>query len=82
MLAENTPIVVYQCKNDSRFTFLYLNDAIERLTGYSKKAFLEEGLSFFDLCHPDDVSLMNPPEEEAHLSQAILPYHVSHPPQI
>ena len=66
MLAENTPIVVYQCKNDVRFTFLYLNDAIEGLTGYSKKAFLEDGLSFFDLYHPEDVSGIAVPEDELH----------------
>jgi len=66
MLAENTPIVVYQCKNDARFTFLYLNDAVEKLTGYSKKAFLEEGLSFFDLYHPDDISGIAVPEDELH----------------
>ena len=64
MLAENTPIVVYQCKNDARFTFLYLNDSVESLTGYSKKAFLEEGLSFFDLYHPDDISGIAVPEDE------------------
>ena len=66
MLAENTPIVVYQCKNDARFTFLYLNDAVERLTGYSKKAFLEEGLSFFEIYHPDDVSGIAVPQDELH----------------
>jgi PAS domain S-box-containing protein len=66
MLAENTPIVVYQCKNDARFTFLYLNNAVEKLTGYSKKAFLEEGISFFDLYHPDDISGIAVPENELH----------------
>ncbi|MEK6751364.1 MAG: PAS domain S-box protein [Chloroflexota bacterium] len=54
-LAENIPSVVYLCKNDERYTFLYLNDSIEELSGHSKKEFLEEGLSFFDLYHPDDL---------------------------
>jgi PAS domain S-box-containing protein len=66
MLAETTPIVVYQCKNDNRFTFLYLNDAVEALTGYPKKSFLEDGLSFFDLYHPDDISLIALPENDLH----------------
>ena len=66
MLAENTPIVVYQCKNDARFTFVYLNDAIQGLTGYPKKAFLEEGFSFFELYHPDDVSTIALPEDQSH----------------
>ena len=54
-LAENIPSVVYQCRDDARYTFLYLNDAILELTGYPPKAFLEDGLSFFDLYHPDDL---------------------------
>jgi PAS domain S-box-containing protein len=66
MLAENTPIVVYQCKNDVRFTFVYLNDAVEKLTGYPKKAYLEDGFSFFELYHPDDISEIVPPEDKIH----------------
>ncbi|MFZ4621237.1 MAG: PAS domain S-box protein [Bacteroidota bacterium] len=54
-LAENLPGVVYLCKNDDRFTMLYLNDQVEQLTGYSKDEFLEERISFVDLYHPDDV---------------------------
>ena len=80
MLAENTPIVVYQCKNDVRFTFLYLNDAVEKLTGYSKEAFLEEGLSFFDLYHPDDVSGIAIPEDELryHKPSFHITYRIRH----
>ena len=80
MLAENTPIVVYQCKNDSRFTFLYLNDAVERLTGYSKKVFLEGGLSFFDLYHPDDVTGIAVPEDELryHKPSFHITYRIRH----
>ena len=76
MLAENTPIVVYQCKNDARFTFLYLNDAVEGLTGYSKKVFLEDGLSFFDLYHPDDLSEIAVSEDE--LSHHKPSFHITY----
>ncbi len=62
-LAENTPNVVYQCKNDSRYTFIYLNNAVEDLSGYPKEEFLENGLSFFDLYHPDDLPKMPKPED-------------------
>ena len=62
-LAENIPNVVYQCKDDSRYTFIYLNNAVEDLTGYSKEEFLENGLSFFDLYHPDDLPKMPKPED-------------------
>jgi PAS domain S-box-containing protein len=80
MLAENTPIVVYQCKNDPRFTLLYLNDAVEQLTGYPQKAFLEEGLSFFDLYHPDDVGGIAVPENELqdHKPSFHITYRIRH----
>ena len=62
-LADNIPNVVYQCRNDSRYTFFYLNDSIEDLTGYPKAEFLENGLSFFDLYHPDDLPRITTPQE-------------------
>ncbi|MBI5945690.1 MAG: PAS domain S-box protein [Chloroflexi bacterium] len=62
-LAENIPSVVYLCRNDERYTMLYLNDAIEELTGHTKGEFLEEGLSFYDLYHPDDLPLIPSPSD-------------------
>ncbi|MGV8039257.1 MAG: PAS domain-containing protein [Thermoanaerobaculaceae bacterium] len=53
-LAENLPGVVYLCRNDSRYTMLYLNSAIEELTGYSSEEFLEDRISFVDLYSPED----------------------------
>ena len=80
MLAENTPTVVYQCQNDTRFTFSYLNNAVETLTGYPKQAFLEEGLSFVDLYHPDDVSLVVLPKNKEHLHRPSfhITYRIRH----
>ncbi|MCP4895854.1 MAG: PAS domain S-box protein [bacterium] len=53
-LAENVPGVIYLCQCDEHRTMLFLNDAIESLSGYSKDEFLEERLSLVDLIHPDD----------------------------
>lgn len=53
-LAENLPGVVYLCRNDSRYTMLYLNSAIESLTGYCSEEFLEDRISFVDLYSPED----------------------------
>lgn len=80
MLAENTPIVVYQCRNDDRFTFIYLNDAVENLTGYPPKTFIEEGNSFFDLYHPEDVGLISLPNEEVdfHRPSFHITYRIRH----
>lgn len=55
LLAENIPGVIYLCSNDQRFTMLYLNDAVERLTGFPKELFLRDELAFADLIHPDDL---------------------------
>lgn len=54
LLAENIPGVIYLCKNDTSYTTLYLNDAIEKLTGYSKQAFLNQEINFSDIIHPED----------------------------
>ena len=77
-LAENTPNVVFQCKNDSRYSFLYLNDAIENLTGYPKEEFLEKGLSFFDLYHPDDLKTMPTPDENDITDINRNPFHITY----
>ncbi|MBI5965609.1 MAG: PAS domain S-box protein [Chloroflexi bacterium] len=63
-LSENIPNVVYQCRNDAHYSFLYLNSAVEELTGYPREDFLENGLSFFDLYHPDDLAKIPTPESD------------------
>lgn len=77
-LAENIPNVVYQCRNDSRYSFLYLNNAIENLTGYPKEEFLENGLSFFDLYHPDDLRALSTPDESDTADNNRGPFHVTY----
>ena len=77
-LAENIPNVVYQCRNDSRYTFLYLNESIENLTGYPREAFLENGLSFFDLYHPDDLKTMPTPEDNNITDVDRTPFHITY----
>lgn len=54
LLADNIPGVVYLSKNDEYFSKIYLNDQIEKLTGYPKSEFLSNKLLFFDILHPDD----------------------------
>lgn len=77
-LAENIPNVVFQCKNDERYTFIYLNEPILELTGYCKEEFLENGLSFFDLYHPEDRERIPKPsvKNQTHINHR--PYHVSY----
>ena len=74
MLAENVPGAIYLCKNDARWTMLYLNDAVESLTGYPKEDFLEDRISFVNLYHPEDSAGIFAAVEKA--LAARTPFHV------
>lgn len=63
VLADNVPGIIYQCANNYTFDMIYLNDAIETLTGYTKEKFLQREISFRDLYHPDDTDLLLPERE-------------------
>ncbi len=81
-LAENIPSAVYQCKNDSRYSFMYLNDSIEALTGYPKSVFMDGGLSFVDLYHPEDRASIPIPtplnEHEINRNPFHITYRIKH----
>ncbi|WP_165930044.1 PAS domain S-box protein [Flavobacterium caseinilyticum] len=54
LLANNIPGTVYLSNYDENNTKIYINDEVEKLTGYPKADFLTNKLSFIDLIHPDD----------------------------
>jgi PAS domain S-box-containing protein len=54
LLANNIPGTVYLSNYDENNTKIYINDEIEKLTGYPKSNFLNNQLSFIDLIHPKD----------------------------
>ncbi|MFE3848687.1 PAS domain S-box protein [Flavobacterium sp. LB3P45] len=54
LLANNIPGTVYLSKYDKYATKIYINDEIEKLTGYPKSEFLNNKLSFIDLIYPED----------------------------
>ncbi|MBD3581215.1 PAS domain S-box protein [Flavobacterium selenitireducens] len=54
LLANNIPGTVYLLNADDSVE--YLNDDIEKLTGYSREAFLYEGFKFYSLLHEDDAA--------------------------
>ena len=54
LLANNIPGTVYMSNYDENNTKIYINDEIEKLTGYHKTDFLNNQLSFIDLIHPED----------------------------
>lgn len=55
LLAENVPGVIYLCENDKDYSMIYLNDEIEKLTGFNKDMFLMGSMKFADLIHPEDA---------------------------
>jgi PAS domain S-box-containing protein len=74
VLAENVPGVIYLCKNDKRWTMLFLNAVVEQLTGYPKEDFLADRISFVDLHHPDDTASIF-----AHVEESLakhVPFHL------
>lgn len=54
LLANNIPAAVYLVKYDEDRTKIYLNDEIEKLTGYPKKDFFDNKIKLYDLYHPED----------------------------
>ncbi|MGH2667228.1 PAS domain S-box protein [Flavobacterium sp.] len=60
LLANNIPGTVFLSEYDDKWTKVYLNDEIEKLTGYKKSEFLDKKVSLIDLVHPlDKDNLIN-----------------------
>jgi PAS domain S-box-containing protein len=58
LLANNIPGTVYLSNFDEKYTKVYLNDEIEKLTGYPKSDFLDNKIYLLDLIYPDDISIV------------------------
>lgn len=58
LLANNIPGTVYLSRFDEKWSKIYLNDQIEKLTGYPKSEFLSNQRYYIDIVHPDDVALL------------------------
>lgn len=55
-MINNFPGAVYRCRNDARWSMLFLSETVADLTGHhSHEFFGEQALSFTDLTHADDV---------------------------
>ena len=55
LLANNIPGTVHLSKYDEHWSKIYLNNEVEKLTGYSKLDFIENRVFYLDIVHPDDV---------------------------
>ena len=69
LLASNIPGTVHLSKYDDKWSKIYLNDEIEKLTGYPKEDFLQGKIYYIDLVHPDDLKLVQAKAHELFLSK-------------
>lgn len=76
VLAQNVPGVVYLCRNDQRYSMIFLNDAIKTLVGVPAEEFLQDRISFVDLYHPDDATAI-PPIVNTAIGRR-MPYHLTY----
>ncbi|WP_395063180.1 PAS domain S-box protein [Flavobacterium sp.] len=58
LLANNIPGSVHLSKYDDTWTKIYLNDEIEKLTGYPKSDFLQSKIHYINLVHPEDLNIV------------------------
>ena len=64
LLANNIPGSVHLSKYDEKWSKIYLNDEIEKLTGYPKDDFLQNKMYYINLVHPDDLKIIRSKAEE------------------
>ncbi|MCB8947154.1 MAG: PAS domain S-box protein [Ardenticatenaceae bacterium] len=76
VLAENVPGTIYLCKNEPNLPFLYINDGIETLTGYTKDKFIRQDVIFHELVHPDDGVDKKTPLDIIYIQQKQTIQHV------
>jgi PAS domain S-box-containing protein len=64
LLASNIPGTVHLSNYDDKWSKIYLNDQIEKLTGYPKEDFLQGKIFYIDLVHPDDLKIVKVKADE------------------
>ena len=76
LLANNIPGSVYLSNYNENNTKIYINDKIEKLTGYPKSKFISNEISFIDLIHPEDKLGAIAAQKEAIISKT--PIHLTY----
>ncbi|SFA91508.1 PAS domain S-box-containing protein [Flavobacterium swingsii] len=76
LLANNIPGTVYLSENDDNWSKIFVNDEIQKLTGYHKSEFLNKNISLIDLLHPDDKSLAIKINKESIIKKE--PFHLTY----
>ncbi|MDD4749803.1 MAG: methyl-accepting chemotaxis protein [Methanosarcinaceae archaeon] len=55
-LIDNLPVTVFRVSNEASWVMFYISKNVEELSGYSKKDFLDQKLTWSDVIYPEDVS--------------------------
>ncbi|QDF30178.1 sensor domain-containing diguanylate cyclase [Halarcobacter anaerophilus] len=59
-LVSHIPDIVYRCEIDKNLTVLFINNAIETITGYKKEEIQQnKGISFSSIIHPEDIKKLD-----------------------
>lgn len=64
-LAENVPGVIYLCREDDRFSNIFISANIEKITGYANTDFLDGTIDIADLIHREDFERVDREFREA-----------------
>jgi PAS domain S-box-containing protein len=57
-LIDNLPGLVYRCSVGAPWTFSFMSEGAEALTGYRTQDFVEQRLTWGDITHPDDLAFV------------------------
>ena len=79
-LAENVPGVIYLCRDDDRFSNIFISANIEKITGYTNSEFLDGTIDIQDLIHRDDAERIEREFKEAIKSRSgfSMEYRIVH----
>lgn len=82
-LMNNMPGVAFRCRLDKDWSMLYINDAVEALTGWTANAFLNRTIHLGDLIHPEDAPiaealLSNPERNKTYTIEYRLQHRKGH----
>lgn len=58
LLAENIPGAIYLCNHPAPYTIIYINDQIEKITGYPASDFFTGKMNITQLIHPEDTEII------------------------
>ncbi|WP_143959876.1 PAS domain S-box protein [Litoribacter populi] len=75
-IIKNIPGIAYRCLHDADWTMLYINEDVEKHTGYKAEEFTSGDRTFASIIHPDDLPTTYEASQQADLVFCQLEYRV------